>query len=372
MPWSDVGKQESLGNDLIKLEGKKRLRLLIPETGPKSFWTYAIETPDGAYRSWVSPVGENDIFALNRNIFKAKPRHAGLAYDYEEKRVGILEAGNQVWQSLKDLIDEGIDIRARDITIVRKGEGRTTEYTVIYHDKSTFDVALDEASMPNIEMRYAPMEREAIMASLSELGFPQPEEIFTLKPLSKDAAMSFEMPFGKYAGRTMKDIYMMDDSYLLFLAAKSNRHDVKEVARVIANSLLGTNYAITGVAPAMEEISYTAPKKNKDDDIETKQATPKNEPSRQDAPKQDKSKNGKQSTKDNTKDSAKDKAVSADGINREEHIKKINKVFESNPKYMDFMKIIETMHQATQPNPKTLIADFTDEELKRLYLIVAN
>lgn len=58
--------------------------------------------------------------------------------------------------------------------------------------------------------------------------------------------------------------------------------------------------------------------------------------------------------------------VSAGGIDRQGLIDKINEKFETDPKYKDFMQIINVMKQATAPNEKTAINDFTDEEVQKL------
>ena len=48
----------------------------------------------------------------------------------------------------------------------------------------------------------------------------------------------------------------------------------------------------------------------------------------------------------------------------------INKAFETDPTYKDFMKIIDAMKQASAPNMKTSINEFTMDELVKLYEIV--
>jgi len=53
-------------------------------------------------------------------------------------------------------------------------------------------------------------------------------------------------------------------------------------------------------------------------------------------------------------------------IDRQSLIDKINEKFETDPRYRDFMQIINVMKQATAPNEKTAINDFTDEEVQKL------
>ena len=56
----------------------------------------------------------------------------------------------------------------------------------------------------------------------------------------------------------------------------------------------------------------------------------------------------------------------AGGIDRQNLIDQINAKFETDPKYKDFMQIINVMKQATAPNEKTAINDFTDQEVQKL------
>lgn len=60
----------------------------------------------------------------------------------------------------------------------------------------------------------------------------------------------------------------------------------------------------------------------------------------------------------------------AGGIDRQGLIDQINAKFETDPKYKDFMQIINVMKQATAPNEKTAINDFTDEEVQKLANLV--
>ena len=55
---------------------------------------------------------------------------------------------------------------------------------------------------------------------------------------------------------------------------------------------------------------------------------------------------------------------------RNKLIDSINKAFETDPTYKDFLKIIDAMKQATMPNMKTSINEFTMDELVKLYELV--
>ena len=57
-------------------------------------------------------------------------------------------------------------------------------------------------------------------------------------------------------------------------------------------------------------------------------------------------------------------------IDRQGLIDQINAKFETDPRYKDFMQIINVMKQATAPNEKTAINDFTDQEVQNLANLV--
>src|SRR5690606_38429542 len=68
-----------------------------------------------------------------------------------------------------------------------------------------------------------------------------------------------EIPFGKYKGKTIEQVYREDSEYLYFLATRVDRVDIKEAARVVCNKLLGTDYPLSGIAPTLDEVAYVPP-----------------------------------------------------------------------------------------------------------------
>lgn len=366
MSWATVGRQEREPNvsDLIKLENNKRLRLLLPPEGPIQVWKATISTPGGDFRSWVAPPKEQDFFAKNRNVFKARSTHAGHAWDYDEGRVGILEAGNQIWESLKQYVDRGVDLSVRDIMITKTGEKRDTKYGVIVLDPSEFNVTLPPKSeWPKLEDRYQPATYEQVLQDLVELGFPNPEEIWQMRELPLEVAQNYEIPFGKHRGKTLKEVYTQDTSYITFLATKINREDLKQAARVVSNAWMGTDYPVEGVAPTMEEITYIKPEKEGEQAAPPKQDIP---PKQDTPPWDDKPGDNNYQMSPAPAPAPAPAPQQANGGEREALEKEINKIFETKEEYKDFLKIIEVMKAASAPHGKTSIKDFTLEELRRL------
>ena len=347
--WGDVGassNSQSTTSDLVIIDGKKRVRLLpeVAQGGPKSMWFYTISTPADGYRTWLSPAKNEDFFAENRNVFGVKATHAGLVYDYDEQAIKILEAGNSIWEAIKDLVEAGKDLSGRDIIITKKGTGRSTTYSVVDCDPTPAPAGLDTMDRPDLEARYVPATKEEVLEDLRALGFTNPEQIFTKVPIDPQAAMAFPIPFGKHKGVTLQQLISVDVKYMSFLCTKIDRQDVKNYARVVSNALLGTAYEVGGASPSMEQLDFKAPEEGAD------QTPP---PAQEQAPAQEQPK--PQPSVDNE---------------RNKLIDSINKAFETDPTFKDFMKIIDAMKQASAPNVKTSINEFTMDELVKLYQIV--
>ena len=348
--WGDVGassNSQSTTSDLVIIDGKKRVRLLpeVAQGGPKSMWFYTISTPADGYRTWLSPAKSEDFFAENRNVFGVKATHAGLVYDYDEQAIKILEAGNSIWEAIKDLVEAGKDLSGRDIIITKKGTGRSTTYSVVDCDPTPAPAGLDTMDRPDLEARYVPVTKEEVLEDLRALGFTNPEQIFTKVPIDPQVAMAFPIPFGKHKGVTLQQLISVDVKYMSFLCTKIDRQDVKNYARVVSNALLGTAYEVGGASPSMEQLDFKAPEEGADQ-------TP---PPAQEQEQSQQQSEGTRPSVDNE---------------RNKLIDSINKAFETDPTYKDFMKIIDAMKQASAPNMKTSINEFTMDELVKLYEIV--
>ena len=389
MAWNSIGKNDntSSASELVDLSGRKQIRLLLnemPNGEPLSNWFYSISTPADDYRTWMSPKPEDDFFQANRRVFGLRATHASLAYDYEDNAVKILESGNQVWEQIKALHEAGKDLNNRDILITKTGTGRSTEYKVVDLDPKPLSVDLSNYQRPDIQARYVAPTRDAVMQDLKSLGFQDPEEIFQTKPVTLEEAKQTKMPFGKYRDKTLGEVFNIESEYLLFLSTKVDREDVKQCARVISNNLLGTEFDVDGIAPSIDELTFSAPSA-----AGGSAATP--------APPQTPAAEVQTHV-----DSAGNKyelinnewvlitpaaptpppvpqappvptppaAPPAGGQDREAMIQAINSTFEQKPEYKDFTKIIDAMKQATAPNEKTVINDFTDEEVQKLHALV--
>lgn len=265
MAWNTIG-QSNRGNsgssDLVQIENGKRVRLLLAESGgePVSHWSYAISAPDDGYRTWISPQQGENFFEMAQ-AFRLRPVHAALAWDYEEKGVRILEAGNQIWEDIKKLHDVGKDLTGRDIIIHKQGSGRSTEYSVTDADPTPFQLPAG-TELPDLNARYQPPTYDGVLEDLKQMGFTNPVELFTPVHISYEEAAAKKVPFGKYKDKTIGEVFQLDSTYLAFLSTKIDRVDIKECARVVSNQLLGTAYEVKGLTPLANAVTFVAPQAN--------------------------------------------------------------------------------------------------------------
>jgi hypothetical protein len=398
-------------------DGKNQIRCLFPEAGPRSWWNYAISCPNDDYRSWVSPDKEGDFFAVNRKIFRATPRHAGHVWDYGTGSVKVLEQGNQVWEGIKKLIDAGVNVYNRDLVIMKTGEKRNTEYSVVSLDPSQFVHSPTPDQFQNMDEMYRAPSFEEVLGDLKQLGFTDPMQIFTLRPMSEAEALATVVPFGQHKGKTIQQVYQADSQYILFLSTKIDRADIKEAARVLANKYMSTDYPLVGVAPDLDAVTFVPPAPQANDQQTPPPAAPPAAPPTApvEPPAQPWAAQAPAAPATGTQPwqqpaaqtpppaappsqpwqqapvappaapATAPAAPAADtppwmapaqtpppaAFDRMAAFGTINKIFETNPKFKDFMLIISVMKEASAPHGKTSINDFTDEELQRLLTLIS-
>lgn len=261
MSWNDIGKQAttSTSDMLLDLAGQTRFRLLLVgqrvDGEPDTYRMYSMSAPDGGYRTWLAPTTD-DFFAINRNAFGIRTTHAGTVYDYTTGAIKILEAGNQVWEEIAKVRNAGMDIFGRDFMITKTGTGRDTSYSVIYLDPSPMP-NWQGLPVPNVPEFYGEAPSyDSVINDLRSMGFTNPEDLFTPRQVTYDQAKEFKMPFGKNKDKTMIEVFNTDSQYLSFLSEKVDRIDVKQMARIVSNQLLGTSYEVDGVCPSVAEVDF--------------------------------------------------------------------------------------------------------------------
>lgn len=387
MSWNEIDAKPSSStgsDDLLTIGAQTKIRLLL--TGgktpgePDSYRSYGIDTPTGGYATFIAPEGE-DFFGQNRQAFRLRYIHVGLVYDYSTSSIKILEAGNQIWKEIKKFRDMGIDVLASDLMLSKSGSGLGTKYGVIYLPPAPLAFNPESLPAPDLATRYRPSTYEGTLATLKRLGFVHPEQLFAPRPLAYDQAIQIKVPFGKFRDQTIADVLAADSSYLDFLAGVDNP-TVQQAARVASNQIMGTSYDVTGICPAVTEVDFVDPKAGQaqtaPQNAQT-QGTPRGvtpgytpaQPQYQQAPAAPAQPQYQASVTPAAPTQPVPAPVQpapvqpAPAGGQQAIMAEISNIFENDPKYKDFTKIIAVMQQASG-GQKTNLAEFTNEELTNL------
>jgi hypothetical protein len=328
MGWNDVNKGalgQSSGRFLSLTDGEtKTIRLLDEE--PESAYVHKISqivNGQEVFRSIPATVDLDDNFIQNNsNRWPATPTHGMRCIEIQDgEAVGdimVLTGGRQIYGDLKLLFDRYGDLRQFDIDIHREGEGRDTKYSVTLAPKHA-EINLEEL-IEEIEQDPA-LQWDAVFPKINgeqqqrmlsdanlDIGYDPAEDLAA--EMAIEEALSTRMSTGKYEGKQMRELMVVDIGYLNWVADKFTSDDsVAAAARVVVRN--------------MEQIQ--APK--------TKTSTPKAAPE-------------------------------GDPAVRNSLINEINEILASDTKYEDAMTVADTVRK--YGNDKTRIRDFTIEELTAL------
>lgn len=363
MSWDNIIGDQSIlpssngGQDEVKLETDKtkKIRLLLPNGAePYSYLEHCLEVETfengqlvRAFRTIRCPKTSKNPNAYcplcDGQQVRRRVRHACNVYDYEEKKVQKLNAGEQVFKTIATTRKMGVDVLGVDWGIMKSGKDRNdTTYTVTNIGASPFEYNPETmGNLFDIEADYAPVTVDEMRAIVESAGGNW--DVLTTPPAlvfpTLQEALAHEMPNGKYKGQKFQQIWDADKSprgFIAYLALKSERQNAeKAAAQVIYARLGGAN--IEGVP--MED---------------GKPATPVAD-----------AKTTKEAPKADTKTTTKSAPAPATG-DRAKKIAEINGIFTSNPKYLgNFNTVIEELKK--YGGGKTNIQDFTDAELDALY-----
>lgn len=136
MSWKDT---ETTGgsNEHIKFgpNTTKQIHILLAQgEEPYSYWTHYIPNVSNISKAKGRVVicpGKAVCPACAKGTYKSTKKHSLNVYDYETKSVKIMEAGNQIMQQLKLIYDQYGTFDNIDVSIRRIGEKTNTTYVVM-------------------------------------------------------------------------------------------------------------------------------------------------------------------------------------------------------------------------------------------------
>ena len=325
MGWQDVsGSRSKKDPDILDISPNttKLVHVLLPDTEePVSYWTHYIpnKSVNGPKGAVVICPGKNVCPACVANIYRTKRVHAINVWDYELKAVKILEGGNSIFQTLKQIKDQIGTLSSVDISIKKMGSGKDTQYSTIpIPMMQPFDTTQVHGLFPIANLRL-PDSVEVIATHIDKMNgnvatiIQQPttiKDIIIPTPiLSEIHTQEPTLQFGKYKGKAISEVYKEDPNYVKWCAESISDPAIRaESKRVVELSL---------------------------------------------------------------KETATGKGVISDSTAKQLLINEINEVFQEDTRYKgNFALILEKMRSSSTstlyPNGKTILSEYNLEELQRL------
>jgi hypothetical protein len=342
MAWGDVQGKSSGASDHITITPNttKLVHILMDANEePVSFWTHYIPGADQSKGRVVICPGKNVCPACKIGTYRTSRRHAINVWDYDSNSVKILEQGNTVMQQLKTILDQFGSFNDIDISIRRIGEKTQTQYILVpipRQQKFDDSVASGKFDLLILKQPHSIEEIAEIVGvggatvttntashsvSQPQNANPQPQnEAYTQG--GNNGIGTIKEPtvlqFGKYKGKTFEEIAQEDLNYVEWCSKNLKEEDVRAEAEKMYN-----------LHSKAEVFQHTT-------NPQTAQQP------------------------------------SAPVGKRQELMTNINFMLNNDIRYKGkFNEVLEKMREASKsashPNGKTLLADYTDDELERLF-----
>lgn len=276
--WAGVGKSRGGGggdDTYLRLEdgGKAVFRMLDEE--PVTIRQHKLgQEKDGENLFLSLTCGGDNCYICDRAQKRFPPGDtwaanvlvlSGLA-DQKEHEVRVLVGGPMIWKQMAELYEEYGDIREFDILITRDGKDRDTTYNVTASPKSQKINVANEVrnrDLHDIEALFAVKTPDEQKAALEEAGFDiDYDPVFErMQTMTLEEAMKVEITFGKKKGKTIREVFIEDPSYLRWMAQNvTSSVDVGAAARLAVEGGMKKEKAGQKAAPG-SKIQTTGSKK---------------------------------------------------------------------------------------------------------------
>lgn len=273
--WEDVWNGERKGTStdtthIIIEPGTSRLIhiLLADDEQPISYWTHYVGN-----RTVICP-GRDICPACRSGKYKSTKKHSANVWDYDTQSVKILEQGNDVWGQLKLIKDQLGTLDGVDMSIKRIGAKRETRYVVVSIPRTqpfNKQVVINELDFFDIDILKSPTNVERIQELMNRPSLEPQTQQQPLSQLPKiDTTRSREdvplvLQFGKYKGKTFEEIATIDMNYVKWCA--ENLSDVN--SRAHAKKVVDAHKIQP--QPSMQELAeQPQPTEQQDREVEIK------------------------------------------------------------------------------------------------------
>ena len=270
-----IGKGENRPTLVILPNTRKLIHILLgQEEEPHSYWTHYIPNKGTGPKGFVVICPGIEICpACKSKLYKTSRKHAMNVWDFDANTTKILEAGNSIGGQLRLIKDSYGTLDNVDISIQRTGSsGIDTQYVVIpIPRQEPFKEKVVLFNIPEIKTVTPPEEIKKYMDGVNKsdgtdfnpqkleassvgqvLGkndtAPEPSALASAPAdtapslpaaTTTDSASTpgisapFVMPFGKYKGQSLEQIAKIDIDYVDWCAKNMSNQEIKAEAQKI-------------------------------------------------------------------------------------------------------------------------------------------
>lgn len=143
MSWNEIGFNNTGDSgekktEYLKLEGTVKVRILDDE--PRTYWTHWVPQMNGGKGGSINCIGKGcpicAMMAQDKKENKPKrysssKKHIINVIDRATGTVKLLNAGETVFEGLKQIMMQMGDLKSYDVSITRAGTGKQTKYSVL-------------------------------------------------------------------------------------------------------------------------------------------------------------------------------------------------------------------------------------------------
>lgn len=261
MGWSDLDKKDGSGlsGRFVKVKSDAPVRLRFLDEEPYTTFVHKVTgkpdaaNKDGVFRSIAATpkLDDDHIQAVNGKRFPAVAQYNMRCFEFkrddkgkftDEGEIKILQGGPGIFKPLRGICEESGSLRDYDILISAAGTGRDTEYAVTASPMSrNIDV---NALLTKLEqdptlawenvfpIMTAEMQKKILFDSKIDITYDPVAEIVAV--MSLDQALGTTLAFGKYKGKTVQDVMVIDASWIEWAGANVTSNDSVAAACQIA------------------------------------------------------------------------------------------------------------------------------------------
>jgi hypothetical protein len=280
--WNEIDKKQGgsgIGGRIVKIEEGQTVRLRILDEEPYTTSVHKITqnvTKGGkteeVFRTVPATLNADDSFILKHTnryqqqavhnlrcaLYKDSSAKGPADYDFK-----VLQGGPQIFKQLRQIYVDNGHLNQFDVTITKSGSKRDTEYVVsaapfskqINVEEATAKLQADPAFA--WENLFTPISGEQQKKIIEDAGID-----ITYDPAAElEAGMSWEsaskvlIPFGKFKGKSIGEMVIIDSSYISWAAQNVTTND--EVAAACRVAVRQMAQLESGQAPAKQIAAAT-------------------------------------------------------------------------------------------------------------------